>query len=188
MIMYNTPHEEQFDVIDLDPYGSMVPFIHATLRSMKNGGLLAVTCTDSRVLCGCDKHKCFYLYRSARCGNDMVHETGLRIALQTLNSVAAMMGKNIKVLLSIQSEFYIRLFVQVVRGKQESAKSIEQNGMQFYCETCCYQYYHVFGKKKENGHYQVNRFQLPESKCTNCDNEFQLSKLIRWTNVDRPAL
>ena len=69
--MYNT--DIKFDVIDLDPYGSMVPFLFETLKNIKKNGLLCVTCTDTRVLCGADnKHKCFYLYRSVRGGSHSI--------------------------------------------------------------------------------------------------------------------
>lgn len=114
----------------------------------------------------------------------MVQETGLRIALHTLNTVAGMMGKNIKVLMSIQSDFYIRLYIQVIRSKKEAWKSIAQNGMQFYCNVCCYQHYHVFGALKENGQYKVNRFDMPTSKCPTCKTELFVSRLIRWSFMD----
>jgi tRNA (guanine26-N2/guanine27-N2)-dimethyltransferase len=52
----NTPY---FDVIDLDPYGSVCPFLDTAIMACNNDGskptLLCVTCTDSRVLCGPDQ-------------------------------------------------------------------------------------------------------------------------------------
>lgn len=52
--MYNhrMPYETRFDVVDLDPYGSAAGFLDAAVQSVTDGGLLAVTCTDSGVLCG----------------------------------------------------------------------------------------------------------------------------------------
>jgi tRNA (guanine26-N2/guanine27-N2)-dimethyltransferase len=47
-----TKKSTQFDVIDLDPYGSPTPFLDTALRSIKSGGLLLVTATDAAVLCG----------------------------------------------------------------------------------------------------------------------------------------
>jgi tRNA (guanine26-N2/guanine27-N2)-dimethyltransferase len=40
-----------FDVIDLDPYGTAVPFLESTLNALADGGLIAVTFTDMAVLC-----------------------------------------------------------------------------------------------------------------------------------------
>lgn len=75
--MMNSVFPNLFDVIDLDPYGSAVPFLNSALKSIKNGGLLCVTCTDTRVLCGSDRHKCYYLYGTARGGNKTIEETAL---------------------------------------------------------------------------------------------------------------
>lgn len=55
-----------FDIVDLDPYGSVVPFLESSLESIANGGLLCVTCTDTRVTCGPDLHKCYYYYGTTR--------------------------------------------------------------------------------------------------------------------------
>lgn len=53
-------------MIDLDPYGSVVPFLDAAVSAVRDGGLLCITCTDTRVLCGPDLAKCFYYYGSVR--------------------------------------------------------------------------------------------------------------------------
>lgn len=42
----------RFDCIDLDPYGSAVPFLDAAIGAVNDGGLLCVTCTDLGVLAG----------------------------------------------------------------------------------------------------------------------------------------
>ncbi|HEY6238901.1 MAG TPA: hypothetical protein VIZ68_06945, partial [Thermoplasmata archaeon] len=44
-----------FDYVDLDPYGTPVPFLDAALQGLGPGGLLAVTATDTRVLAGVDR-------------------------------------------------------------------------------------------------------------------------------------
>lgn len=122
--MFALDTSEHFDIIDLDPYGSMVPFLYSTIKSLNKKGLLCVTCTDSRVLCGIDKHKCFYLYRTSRGGSDTIRELGVRSMLQKINEVANSLERNIKVLLSIQSDFYLRVFVEITKSKKECWKSI----------------------------------------------------------------
>jgi tRNA G26 N,N-dimethylase Trm1 len=48
--MYN--NQKSFDVVDLDPYGSASFLLEPAMKSIKNGGLMCVTCTDMAVLAG----------------------------------------------------------------------------------------------------------------------------------------
>ena len=164
--MYNTAYDEKFNVIDIDPYGSMVPYIHSALKAVHNYGILCITSTDTKVLCGIDRHKCFYLYGSARGGNNNIEETGIRIVLDTISKAAGQLSKSIRVLLSVHSEFYIRVFVQVINGKKKAWKSLENSGIELFCEKCNYVEYHTFGYKKDGDRFGVNQFAKNKSK--NC--------------------
>ena len=55
-----------FDIIDLDPYGSVVPFLDSAVESIRDGGLMCITCTDTKVTCGPDISKCYYYYGTTR--------------------------------------------------------------------------------------------------------------------------
>lgn len=69
---------ESVDVVDLDPYGSAVPFIDAAVQRVKNGGILCVTCTDLAVLCATHEETCFSKYGGLPLRGDACHE-GVRI-------------------------------------------------------------------------------------------------------------
>ena len=48
MLMYqHREPTEQYDVIDLDPYGSASPFLDPAVQAVADGGLLCVTCTGT---------------------------------------------------------------------------------------------------------------------------------------------
>jgi tRNA (guanine26-N2/guanine27-N2)-dimethyltransferase len=66
--------KEYFDVIDLDPYGTAVPFLESALNAIGNGGLLAVTFTDMAVLCSRNPHVCFYKYGGIPLPKKYCHE------------------------------------------------------------------------------------------------------------------
>jgi len=66
LLLINCKKDIQFDIIDLDPYGSVVPFLDASVESISNGGLMCITCTDTKVLAGPDLSKCFYYYGTTR--------------------------------------------------------------------------------------------------------------------------
>jgi len=51
-LMYDCKREKRtFDIVDLDPYGSSLPFLENALNIVEHGGLLCSTFTDMRVLC-----------------------------------------------------------------------------------------------------------------------------------------
>lgn len=69
--------ENQYDIVDLDPYGSMMPFLHSAINSLggrNNPSLLCVTCTDTKVLMGPERQKCYYDYGACRGGHDILEE------------------------------------------------------------------------------------------------------------------
>jgi tRNA (guanine26-N2/guanine27-N2)-dimethyltransferase len=51
LMQKNKAEKKLFDVIDLDPYGSAIPFLDSALADLHTGGLLCVTFTDMAVLC-----------------------------------------------------------------------------------------------------------------------------------------
>jgi tRNA (guanine26-N2/guanine27-N2)-dimethyltransferase len=57
---------DKFTIIDLDPYGSAIPFLDSALQSVEENGLMCVTFTDLRNLCGPEMARCFYLYGISR--------------------------------------------------------------------------------------------------------------------------
>ena len=44
--------QHEFDVVDLDPYGTASPFLDSAVQAVSDGGLLCVTCTDMPCLAG----------------------------------------------------------------------------------------------------------------------------------------
>ena len=78
-----------FDVIDLDPYGTVVPFLDSAIQAVRNGGLLCLTCTDMAVLSGAHIHTCWSSYNTwpVRTGHRKTcHEQALRTLLHSVDS------------------------------------------------------------------------------------------------------
>jgi hypothetical protein len=57
--IYMLSHEKEFDVVDLDPYGSPSIFLDSAVQSLSEGGLLSCTATDMAVLCGNNGEVCY---------------------------------------------------------------------------------------------------------------------------------
>ncbi|GIX86945.1 probable tRNA [Caerostris extrusa] len=92
----NRGFKNRFDAIDLDPYGTAAPFIDAAVQSVKDGGLLMITCTDMAVLCGNGVEACFAKYGSVSARIGSCHEMALRIVLQSIQSQASKYGSEKK--------------------------------------------------------------------------------------------
>lgn len=102
-----------FDVVDLDPYGTAVPFLESALSCIGRDGMLCVTFTDMAVLCARKPHVCFYKYGAAPLGKSYCHEQALRMVLYTINTMANKHGKSIEPMVSLTVDFYVRLFIRV---------------------------------------------------------------------------
>jgi len=119
MLMYrhrdqSKPEEHLYDVIDLDPYGTAVPFLDSAIQSVADGGLLIVTCTDAAVICGSYPEVCFAKYGSVPINNaKYTHEMSLRILLHAIESAASKYKRYIEPWISLSVDFYVRVFVRV---------------------------------------------------------------------------
>lgn len=116
MYMYSHRKQNEFDVIDLDPYGCPSIFLDAAVQAVKNKGLLLVTATDMAVLAGNCSETCYTKYGAISLRIRSCHEMALRILLQCIESHANRYGRYIEPLLSISADFYIRVFVRVHSG------------------------------------------------------------------------
>ena len=121
----------QFDVVDLDPYGSAAPFMDAAVQSIASGGLLAVTCTDMAALGGSHPETCYGRYAGfpvTRSG--YLQELALRILLYHVSVTAGRYGRTIRPVLSVGMAFYCRVFVEVhddKAGVSIEARSLRAN-------------------------------------------------------------
>jgi len=122
-LMFNSRKpEDQFDVIDLDPYGAPTLFLDAAVQAVKSGGMLLVTCTDMADLCGNTPETAWAKYGSTAMKSKFCKEVALRTILSSLASHAARYGRFIEPLVSLSLDFYIRVAVRV----KESRSGVKQ--------------------------------------------------------------
>ncbi|KAL1927537.1 hypothetical protein VTP01DRAFT_3774 [Rhizomucor pusillus] len=128
---------KKYDVIDLDPYGSAVPFIDGAVQAVAEGGLLCVTCTDLAILTGSmHPETCFGKYGGMPLKSTFPHEMALRIVLQTLQTSAGRYRRHIVPLMSCSIDFYLRVFVRVYTSPAEVKKAASKISMMYECTGC----------------------------------------------------
>jgi len=132
-VRYN---DDKFDVIELDPYGSVSPYIEGSVNSLKSGGMLCVTSTDMKTLCGLNPTTCWSRYQSVPIPKFAHREQALRILLQFISATAVRHNMRIKPILSINFGFYVRVFVILEYGKEKANDSVRNHIMVHKCEKC----------------------------------------------------
>ncbi|NJE00787.1 tRNA (guanine(10)-N(2))-dimethyltransferase [Thermococcus sp. JdF3] len=117
-----------FDFLDLDPFGSPVEFLDTALRSVKRRGVLAVTATDTGVLCGAYRHACRRKYLAEPIRGELCHEAGLRILIGTVVRYAAKYDLGVEVLLAYYRDHYFRAFLRLRSGARKADRSVSMLG------------------------------------------------------------
>ncbi|AIF69049.1 hypothetical protein PAP_03145 [Palaeococcus pacificus DY20341] len=121
-----------FDFVDLDPFGSPMPFLDASLRAVKRKGFLGITATDTGVLCGAYKNACLRKYNARPLRGELCHETGLRILI---GAVARYIGKydlGFRVLFAYYKDHYFRVFLKLEDGAKKGDETVEKLGYVYF--------------------------------------------------------
>ncbi|KAL8904399.1 MAG: hypothetical protein Q9207_003295 [Kuettlingeria erythrocarpa] len=130
--------KDSYHVVDLDPYGTAAPFLNAAVQAVTDGGLLCVTCTDSGVFASVAwLEKAFSQYGGLPWRGPQSHEAGLRIILNAIATSAARYGFAIEPLLSLNIDFYVRLFVRIKRAPIEVKCLANKTMIVYNCDQGC---------------------------------------------------
>ena len=133
-----------FDLLDLDPFGSPVEFLDTALRSVKRRGILAVTATDTGVLCGAYRHACLRKYLAEPIRGELCHEAGLRILIGTIVRYSAKYDLGVDVLLAYYRDHYFRVFLKLKSGAKKADESISKLGYLWQDERGRFEYSREF--------------------------------------------
>lgn|GEM_PF-1224346 len=115
-----TSRKIPFDYIDVDPYGSVVPYLDAAIANVKNRGYVGATATDLSVLTGSYPEKTVRRYESVIVKDTFKHEKGLRLLIAYAARRAAAMDKYIRPVISFWNGHYYRMIFQVNSGSRNA--------------------------------------------------------------------
>ena len=136
--MFLRMHRGEFDVIDIDPFGTPAPFIDSAGYCSRRNSLLCVTATDTSALCGTYKEPCIRKYNAKPYKSEYCHETGIRILAGFVALSLAKYSKAIAVKLSHSTEHYMRLYIEVTKGSKKSDECLKNIGYISHCKSCLY--------------------------------------------------
>ena len=130
--------KERFDVIDLDPFGSVAPDLFDVLKISKDGTYLFLTATDMAVLCGAHEQACLKIYDAKPMHNELCHEVAARILIGFAARMASQFNFGVEAVLSLSYAHYLRVILRLRQGADAAKDSIKQLGYAYYCEKCGY--------------------------------------------------
>ena len=126
----------EFDVIDIDPFGTPSPFLDSAGYCARRNSLLCVTATDTSALCGTYKEPCIRKYNAKPYKSEYCHENGIRILAGFVALTLAKYGKYIEVKMSHSTEHYMRLYINVKKGPKKTDECLKNIGYISHCKNC----------------------------------------------------
>ncbi|KAF2663112.1 TRM-domain-containing protein [Microthyrium microscopicum] len=136
--MCSTHNGVPYSVVDLDPYGTAVPFLDSAVQAVADGGLLCVTCTDTAVFNSMGYlEKTYSQYGGLPVKGDFCHEAGLRLILHSISTAAGKYGISMEPLLSLSIDYYARVFVRLRKSPAEVKLAGGKAMIVYNCDHGC---------------------------------------------------
>ena len=126
----------EFDVIDIDPFGTPSPFLDSAGYCARRNSLLCVTATDTSALCGTYKEPCIRKYNAKPYKSEYCHENGIRILAGFVALTLAKYSKCIDIQMSHSTEHYMRLYIKIEKGSKKCDESLKNIGYISHCKNC----------------------------------------------------
>ncbi len=122
------------DYLDLDPYGSPIPYIDSAVKPLGRKSLLGVTATDTGPLTCSHPGKMLRRYGVRCVDTDFSKELGLRVLIYNLVFRAAGQDVALKPIMSYSYKYYYRVFFSSDRKASSAYKLLDEcRGYIWYC-------------------------------------------------------
>ncbi|MAO70262.1 MAG: hypothetical protein CL983_04190 [Euryarchaeota archaeon] len=107
--------------IDIDPYGSPIPFLDSAMQNLARKAILQVSATDTAALCGTYPQVTRRRYAAYAVNDSVTHDTAMRILLGNIALCAARHERSIEPLISVFDGHHTRVSVLVTPGKKNAS-------------------------------------------------------------------
>ncbi|KAL3813496.1 hypothetical protein ACJIZ3_014764 [Penstemon smallii] len=181
--VYMMTHPKEFDVVDLDPYGSPSVFLDSAVQSVVDGGILMCTATDMAVLCGGNGEVCYSKYGSYPLRGKYCHEMALRILLACIESHANRYKRYIVPVLSVQMDFYVRVFVRIYTSASAMKNTPLKLSYVYQCIGCDSFHLQTIGRtvsKNTSVRYLPGFGPAVAQECSDCGKKYNMGGPI-WS-------
>tara|TARA_B100000900_G_scaffold302877_1_gene261432 strand:- start:5345 stop:6700 length:1356 start_codon:yes stop_codon:yes gene_type:complete len=132
--------EASFQWIDIDPFGSPIPFLDAAIQSLSRIGFLEVTATDTAALTGSSLSSQKRRYGAKGIVDLYAHDDAVRTLMGVIATTAAKHDKTIIPVLALFDGHHVRISV-VLKSSKELASEVHNNlGWRIRCEDIPYRF------------------------------------------------
>ena len=121
--------------VDIDPYGSPMPFIDSAMQSMARSGVLEVSATDTAALTGSSGTALMRRYGARVRTDSLAHDSGMRVMLATFSRVAARHDRSIIPLLSVWDSHHLRVSFRVLKSVSSANELEDSIGWRVHAPT-----------------------------------------------------
>lgn len=128
--------EVGFDWIDVDPFGSPAPFLDAAARSVHDGGVVAVTATDTTALHGRHPDPCLRRYGAQPAQTPFGHELALRILAAALARSGARYDRALTPVLAFADDHAYRVLARCEEAARPANEALHRLRWAFHCPAC----------------------------------------------------
>ncbi len=172
----------KYDYIDIDPFGTPVPYFSPAVRSVSNHGVIAVTATDTAPLCGTYPKVCQRRYSAHPVNNWCCHEIGLRILMGFCIREAARFDKGATPLISYYNGHHFRTYLKIREGAKRGNKALDKLDTFYFDELGWYLDDQGKGLRKAGPLWSGNLFSKEILKKIQPIGEFDEEALSVWSD------
>ena len=144
----NTIASEYFDFVEIDPFGTPVPFLDIAIQRVKHRGIFSVTATDTAALCGTYPKKTLRRYGISVVKTLCYEEIGLRNLIAFCQREGAKFDKALILIVSFSSKHFYKVFFSVCESRSLSYDIVRSH------------MYYFWDKKSQE--FDLSRFELDE--------------------------
>ncbi len=117
-----------WDHVDVDPFGSPVPFLDSAVRRLSRGGTIALTATDTAALTGAAAAACRRRYDAQPWHAAGMHEMALRILAGAAVRTAARHEIALRPVLAHATDHYVRVYLEADKGAGRADAALDRLG------------------------------------------------------------
>jgi tRNA (guanine26-N2/guanine27-N2)-dimethyltransferase len=165
-------HEQHFQTVDLDPFGSPSSYLSAASRSALS--YLFITATDTAPLCGAHLMSGIRKYMAIPLRTDYHREMGARILLGLAARELARLDKAVQPMLTHVTDHYVRTYLHVIKGAKAADRCLEKLGYVEHCRSC--------------GSFVLLEEARPTGRCSHCSGKTTLAGPLWLGGIQEPEI